>query len=380
MPIDLSQIKSHRNTQDAPRGNETQSILKKEIAWGSPFNDRRKESFYSELVILLSSGLDLKGALDIIIEEQRNPRVAKILQDIMKQIIHGASFSGAIQGKSDFGAYEYYSIRIGEESGRLMEVLQELANFFRKRIKQRKQLVSAFSYPAVIFLTAFGAVFFMMNFIVPLFADAFKRFNSELPALTLAVIRFSGFFRHWWWLLLLVMGSLVVFIGMFHKRPWYRQFMSGLLLKMPLLGSLIQKIYLARFCQSMALMAGAKTPLIQSLDLVGKMMGLYAFEQALKQIQNDIFHGKLLHQAMQKHKIFDPKMVSLIKVGEETNRLDTIFKRLHEQYSEETDHQTALLSTLLEPLLIILVGGMVALILIAMYLPMFRLGSSLMGT
>ena len=251
--------------------------------------------------------------------------------------------------------------------------------YYRKRLKQRKQMTSAFSYPLLIFITAFGAVFFMMNFIVPLFADAFMRFDTELPALTQSVISASQAFRDYWLLIPVFISIIIIAYRSFKDKEWFRKATSSLLLKLPVFGPLVRNIYLARFCQSMALMTGAKTPLVQALDLVSKMMGLYPFEIALRQIRKDLFHGKLLYEAMSRFSIFESRMVSLIKVGEETNKLDGIFKRLYEQYSEDTDHQTALMSSMLEPLLIVLIGGMVAVILIAMYLPMFKLGNSLMG-
>lgn len=383
MAIDLTQLASTKNPGNSHNKtvneSEKTSLLKKEFFVKKQLNDKRKEEFYSELVILLTSGLDLKGSLDIIIKEQRDARVKKLFTGISEQIIHGASFSDAIENGKEFSLHEFYSIRIGEESGRLMEVLQELSMYFRKRLKQHKQLVSAFSYPAVIFLTALFAVFFMMNFIVPMFADAFKRFNSDLPGLTLLIIKLSNGFRNWWWLGILLIVGIAVLLAIWRKKEWFRKMSATLLLRLPLFGPLFQKIYLARFCQSMALMTGAKTPLIQALNLVSQMMGLYPFEIALKKIQEDIYRGKMLYEAMEPFKVFEPRMVSLIKVGEETNRLDDIFKRLYEQYSEETDHQTALLSNMLEPLLIVLIGGLVAVILVAMYLPMFKLGGTIMG-
>ena len=381
MAIEIRQIKKAnvRKRSLGKKSGTKESFLKKDISFGKLLNDNRKEAFYSELVILLSSGLDLKASLDIIIQEQKNEKLKLVFSDIGDKILHGATLSEAIEKKKEFSPYEFFSLRIGEESGRMTEVLEELTHYFRKRVKQRKQLVSAFSYPILIFMTAFVAVFFMMNYIVPLFADAFKRFNSDLPALTQAVVTLSESFRKYWVLVPVFLLTIVIAYRSFKNKIWYRKASAYLLLKIPVLGPLMQKIYLARFCQSMALMTSARTPLIQSLDLVSKMMGLYPFEEALKKIQDDLYHGKLLHESMKQFSVFESRMVSLIKVGEETNRLDSIFKRLYEQYTEETDHQTALMSSLLEPLLIILVGGMVAVILIAMYLPMFKLGNSLMG-
>jgi type IV pilus assembly protein PilC len=374
MALDITQISKHQ----AQKTN-IESLWKKDFSFGKLFNDKRKEEFYAELVILITSGLDFKASLDIIIKEQSNLKLKELLKDIAEKILHGSSFSEAIENDKNFTVYEFFSLKIGEESGRLMEVMQELSLYYRKRLKQRKQMTSAFSYPLLIFITAFGAVFFMMNFIVPLFADAFMRFNSELPALTQSVINASKLFRDYWLILPISIGSIIITYRSFKDKEWFRKNTSRLMLKTPVFGPLLRKIYLARFCQSMALMTGAKTPLVQALNLVSKMMGLYPFEVALKEIQKDLFHGKLLYEAMLRFPIFESRMVSLIKVGEETNRLDGIFKRLYEQYSEDADHQTALMSSMLEPLLIVLIGGLVGVILVAMYLPMFKLGNSLMG-
>ncbi len=381
MAIDLSQIKNY-NQQVSPgklTSKEDLPFWKKEFSLGKILTDKIKEVFYSELVILMTSGLDLKLALDLIVQEEKKEKVKNIYNLISQKILHGSSLSEAVHHQPEFGQYEYYSIKIGEESGSIALVLEELSQYFRKKVKQKKQIISAISYPVMIFVTALGAVFFMMNFIVPLFADAFKRFNSDLPTLTKAVIYLSGLFRKYWFLLPISIGVIVVVVRIFRKEDWYRKYSALIILNMPVIGKLMQKIYLASFCQSMSLMTSAKTPLIQSLELVSKMIGLYPYEKALISIREGLYHGKLLNELMLDFPIFDSRMVSLIKVGEETNRLDSIFKRLYDQYTEETDHQTSVMSSLLEPMLIIVVGGMVALILVAMYLPMFKLGGSLMN-
>lgn len=382
MSLDLSKIKQNQTPKSKPRSRglkDKTPFWKKELHIGKVVNEKRKEEFYSELVILITSGLDLKAALDILIQEQKNERLKTVYETISDSIIHGASFSDAVQNVKDFSAYEYYSLKIGEESGRSVEVMEELTAFFQKKLKQKKLLVSALSYPLLIFFTAFVAVGFMMAYIVPLFADAFKRFNSDLPALTKNVIALSDGFRQYWMIIPVIIFMLVFVYQTFRNKTWFRKSQSLLVLNIPLFGPLMRKIYLARFCQSMALMTSAHTPLTQALDLVSRMMGLYPFEVALGSIRDDLFHGKLFHESLSKFPVFESRMVALIKVGEETNQLEKIFKRLYAQYTEEADHKTTLMSSMLEPLLIVLVGGMVAVILISMYLPMFRLGNSIMG-
>lgn len=380
MGIELSKInhskspsKSIEETVDSTKNNFTLKLF----PGSKKLKDSKKEEFYSEIFLLLQSGLDLKRSIEIFTNQQTEEQVKTIFSGIEELLIKGSSFSEALHSFPDITAYEYYSIKIGEESGQLSEVLSELSEFYLRKIKQQKQLVSAFTYPTVVLMTAIIAVVFMMNFIVPMFADAFKRFNADLPGLTQFIVNLSEGFRHYWWLLLLFLAGAGLGIWSLSKIAAVRQWVSEKVIHIPLFGILLQKIYLARFCQSMALMVTAKTPLIISLDLVGKMVGYHPLERVLKEISVEIFKGKMLHEAMVSKSIFDQRMVSLIRVGEETNRLDVIFKKLYEQYSSEADHRTTMMNAMLEPLLIVLVGILVAVILIAMYLPMFKIGNSM---
>jgi len=340
--------------------------------------DAKKEEFYSGVFLLLQSGLDLKQSIGIFTGQQTSEPVKTLFAGIGEKLIKGSSFSDALREFPDFSAYEYYSIQIGEESGQLQEVLSELANYYQRKIKQQKQMVNMFAYPSVILVTVIIVVGFMMNFIVPLFADAFKRFNTDLPALTLFILKVSNGFRHFWWMLLILLAGSGYVIYILQKIKNIRQWLSEKIIHIPLFGTLLEKIYLARFCQSMALMVTAHTPLIVSLDLVGKMVGYLPLENALKEVCDEIYRGKMLNEAMATRPLFDQRMISLIKVGEETNKLDVIFKKLYEQYSGEADQRTTMMNAMLEPILIILVGGLVAVILVAMYLPMFKIGNAMM--
>ncbi len=379
MGIKLSKIeKVKRVPKAATPAKKSTNSFDLEMSFGSKkLKDAKKEEFYSEVFLLLQSGLDLKRSIEIFTGQQTVENVKKLFEGIEERLVKGSSFSDALRQSSDFSAYEYYSIKIGEESGQLLEVLSELGSFYQRKMKQQKQLVSAFTYPTVILMTAVIAVGFMMNFIVPLFADAFKRFNADLPALTQFIVNLSEGFRHYWWLFLIIIVGAGLGIYSLQKIQEVRVWVSERIIQIPLFGILLQKIYLARFCQSMALMVTARTPLIVSLDLVGQMVGYLPLERALKEVSQEIYKGKMLNEAMASKPLFDQRMVSLIKVGEETNKLDVIFKKLYEQYSGEADHRTTMMNALLEPILIVVVGVLVAVILIAMYLPMFKIGNSM---
>lgn len=379
MGIEMSRIeKVKRPAKSVDAASKSTNTFDINLSFGTRLlKDTKKEEFYSEVFLLLQSGLDLKRSIEIFTNQQTVANVKNIFSGIEEKLVKGISFSEALQQYLDFSAYEYYSIKIGEESGQLLEILSELGNFYQRKMKQQKQLVSAFTYPTVILMTAIIAVGFMMNFIVPMFADAFKRFNSDLPGLTQFIVNLSADFIQYWWLMLIILAGTGLAIYSLQKIREVRVWISERIIHIPLFGILLQKIYLARFCQSMALMVTARTPLIVSLDLVGKMVGYLPLERALKEVSREIYKGKMLNEAMDSKPLFDQRMVSLIKVGEETNKLDIIFKKLYEQYSGEADHRTTMMNALLEPILIVVVGVLVAVILIAMYLPMFKIGNSM---
>ncbi|OFY33355.1 MAG: general secretion pathway protein GspF, partial [Bacteroidetes bacterium GWF2_38_335] len=275
-----------------------------------------------------------------------------------------------------FSAYEFHSLQIGEETGRVTEVLSELAKYFNKKIKQKRQLVSAFSYPVMTLFVAIAAVVFMMNFVVPMFMDIFKRFGGELPALTKLVVDTSrAFGQNIGWITFVIIAAVILMYTQ-RKQIWYRKAVSTIILKTPLFGDIINKVYLARFCQSMSLLISARTPIINAIELVRKMISFYPYEIALEKMQKDIMNGMSLHESMKQFPIFDKRTISLIKVAEEVNKLDSVFERLNKQYSEEVEHRVGVMSSFLEPVMIIFVGLFVAIILVSMYLPMFKLSTT----
>lgn len=382
MYIDIKSIKSQSKplitAKDDSLMTRVAGLLSKEInLLGKEMKDKKKESFYSELTILLSSGIDIRTALDIIVDEQKSETDRNIFMSIKNDIVAGLGMAEAINNSGRFSAYEFYSLRIGEESGRLKDVMADLSLYFSKKIKQRRQLTSALTYPTLIVVTALVAVIFMLNFIVPMFVDVFNRFNSEMPALTKNIIALSGFFKAYLGYIILGIIILVGFLFSVRKTEYYRAKSAVILLKLPLFGKIVQKIYLTRFCQSMALLLGTKTPMLRSLGLVKKMIGFYSFEKAIGVMEVDILHGKLLHQSMSQFKLFDTRIISLVRVAEEVNQLEVIFSKLNNQYNDELEHQIGMLSSLLEPAMIVIVGGLVSVILISMYLPLFQLSSSI---
>lgn len=380
MSIDIKNIKQTKRTKAKTQkeGSSVMDFLNRDISlFGSKISDKKKERFYSDLGILLSSGIDIKTSLELVVEDQKKDKDKTFFEKIKDNVLNGESLSEALLQSGKFSNYEYYSLKIGEESGQIINVLNELAQFFSKKIKQKRQLVSAFSYPIMVLVTAVVAVMFMMNFIVPMFEDVFKRFNGKLPYLTEVIIRISDVISAYAGYFFLILFSIIAFLFTQRKSNWYRNIASKIMMRMPIFGIIVKKIYLARFCQSMALLIASKTPMLRAIQLVHNMIGFYPFEKALEIIENDIMNGTSLNKSMRKFNIFDNRTISLVKVAEEVNQLDSIFERLSKQYSEELEHRIGMMSSLLEPLMIVFVGALVAVILIAMYLPLFQLSSSI---
>jgi type IV pilus assembly protein PilC len=374
--IDLNKINRTKKTGSSEGTKSSFDFLNKDIKlFGAAFNDKKKERFYSELCILFSAGVDIRSALELIETEQTKEKDRILFTSIKESIIAGNSLSKALQQTGLFTMYEYYSLQIGEESGRLTEVLTELSIFFTKKIQQKRQLTSALSYPAVVFFASFGAIFFMMKFVVPMFADVFKRFKGELPAFTKLIIRISDAFGNYSLYFIIFFIALTGFLISQREAVWFRKYGAKIILRTPIMKDMIAKIYLARFCQSMNLLISAKTPLVTAIELVKKMVGFYPIEISLETVQEDLLRGKPLHLSLSKFKIYNRRMISLIKVAEEVNQLDTMFSRLSKQYSDEVEHQTSILGSLIEPVMIIFLGVLVAVILVAMYLPLFQMSS-----
>lgn len=353
-----------------------EKFLKREIhLFGDPFNTKQKENFYTELSVLLDAGVSLKDGLLLIANAQKKQANKQLCKALVQAIVLGKSFAEAIRQKAVFSAYEYYSLKIGEETGNLKKVCCELGTYFRRRNEQRKNTLNALSYPVVVFLTALLAVLFMLSFVVPMFAEIFKQNKVELPALTKIVMAISeGIQTHFKGIIVLV---VLLFFGLkkVAKKRGFQKYAALLLLKVPVVGELFRKVYVGQFTQATALLVSAKIPVLQSVQLTKKMIDFYPMQVALQKIENRLLEGTVLSTCLAEHAIFDRKMIALMKVAEETNQNEFVFKRLTTQYNEDVQQQSKMLTTLLEPLIIVFLGIVVALVLIAMYMPMFQLST-----
>ncbi|MEM6342511.1 MAG: type II secretion system F family protein [Bacteroidota bacterium] len=359
---------------------ERQTIWDYEIRWGPILSIKERLYFYQQLGSLLASRLSLRECLGILEEQANNRRLAPILAEIQKGIARGKSFSEACrEQKKVFSAFEIQSIHMGEQSGRLREVLPKIAAYFERKHKLRRKLIQALTYPTTVILIAILVVAFMLGFVVPMFADIFQRFDAELPALTRYIMGLSdalGAYFGYIFPSLLAFGGLIYWMS---KQVVYRDIFGRLSLRLPLLGTLLHKLHLARSSYALAMLLEAKVHLDESLALCAQISTLSPLRKAFERTQESIIAGESFYHAISQEAIFPPVFKQMIKVGEQTACLPAMLNKLAQNMEEESEVGLSQLTTFMEPLLIVLIGGLVAIILIAMYLPMFELSNAMSG-
>ncbi|MFC5048376.1 type II secretion system F family protein [Aquimarina hainanensis] len=352
------------------------SILTQEITlFGNAFNTKKKEQWYAELSVLLKSGIDLRNGLELLSDTQKKEKDQKLMKFMLSQLVTGTPFSEILKHNKNFTDYEYYAIRIGEQTGELAQITLELSDFYKRKNELRREIVAALTYPVIVMCTAMIVIAFMLRYVVPMFVDIFKQNNVDLPGVTKGIINFSDFISiHG----VLLFGAIVVCIGVLFfvsKKQWYRKILGSVQLKIPILGNYFQKIYMAQFTQAISLLTSAKVPMVESIDLVKNMINFYPLQQGLYKTKQLILAGDALSASFAKSPIFDKKMIAMVRVAEETNQTEFIFQKLNEQYNQQVKYQSQVISNVLNPILTLFVGVIVGVILIAMYLPMFRLSS-----
>ena len=381
--IDISKYRKEKKGQKVvsggvkPSGFSLMELLSKDISFGSgALSDQKKENLFFELSTLLASGIDLKNSLDLVTMESLKDKHLGIYREIKLKVIAGASLSAAVNLSGKFSDYDFFSIQIGEETGSLDEVLKDLALFYKRKVEQRRKILSALTYPAIVLCTSAGAVFFMLRFVVPMFGDVFKRFGGKLPWMTEMVIRASALMGTMFLPSVLLLAALGYLLFYYRRHERFRDLSSRLVLRIPVLRELLLKIYLARFCNTMRLLISTKIPLLRAISMSRQTIGFYPMEVSLRKVEQDIMEGRSLHASLAAFPLYPAKMVQLVKVGEEINRLDHFFENIAEQYVQEVEYQTGTVSKLIEPLIIIFLGLVVGFILISMYLPMFQMSNS----
>ncbi|WP_299903219.1 type II secretion system F family protein [uncultured Aquimarina sp.] len=379
MGIDVSKLHKNSGLKKEKKTSSVSDFFNQELSFSKKIGAKEKEALYKDLSVLLNAGVDFKTSLEILANQQKKKHLKELILELKAKIVKGKSFYEALEDTGLFSSYEYFSIKIGEETKKLDIVLLELHKYFKRQIKLRKQIVSVITYPSFVLILTVGVLYFMLTYVVPMFKSVFNQFDGDLPPLTQKVIALSESFPTIFVGVLIVVITSVFLVKIYGKNDSFRNIKSKVILKIPFFGRLVKMVYLARYCQFLDLLLTSRTSLTESLEMVKKMIGFYPIESSIDPIRNDIIKGVPFAAAMKKHRIYEYKLISMVEVAEEINELDTMFSRLADEYDEEVEHKTKMIGVVLEPLIIIVIGLIVGLIMVAMYAPMFDLSKIING-
>ncbi len=340
--------------------------------------DKKKYLLFSQLHSLLGSGLSFSRAFDLLIQGEKKKKDAEVFRKVYQLILVGNEFWKSMELSESFADLDCGVIRIGEETGKIDQSLQFLSEYYRKKNEQRRMLVGALSYPIVIVVTAMLVLFFMITVVVPMFEQVYSRMGGSLPEITQFMLRISAQFPVFFTLTGLAILSLVTIKLLYGKTETYRRITSTILLRTPLIGHLVRTHYQAQFCKLLYLLVSSDVPLLRSLNMLESIIGFYPYSRSFARIAEGLQRGESFSENMEKFiDIYGNKLVTLIRVGEETNCLDKMLAAQANDITAELEHELKQLGNVLEPALILGVGGIVAFVLIAMYMPMFQLGQTI---
>jgi type IV pilus assembly protein PilC len=352
-------------------------VKKRRTSGGRSIKQKDIAIFTRQLATMMKAGVPLLQAFDIVGRGSTNPRLTKLLNDIRSDVETGTSLSSAFRKHPlHFDPLYCNLVEAGEAGGILEALLDRLAIYQEKTLAIKSKIKSALMYPVAVIVVAFIVLTVIMIFVIPSFEDVFKSFGGELPAPTQAVIWMSKFFVQWWWAIFgLLGGGLYFFFESWKRSEKMQMTMDRLLLKAPVFGDLITKSVLARWTRTLATMFAAGVPLVEALDSVGGASGNAVYQQATDQIQKDVSTGSALTTAMTTTGVFPSMVLQMASIGEESGSLDHMLSKAAEFYEEEVDEMVKGLSSLMEPFIIVILGTLIGGIVVAMYLPIFKLGA-----
>jgi type IV pilus assembly protein PilC len=351
-------------------------VKKRRASGGKAIKQKDIAVFTRQLATMMRAGVPLLQSFDIVARGSPNPRLTRLLNDIRQDVETGTSLSSSFRKHPMyFDALYCNLVEAGESGGILEALLDRLAMYQEKTVALKNKIKSALTYPIAVGVVAFIVVAVIMIFVVPAFEDVFKSFGADLPAPTLFIIAMSKFFVSYWWLIFGTLGGG----GYFFMQTWKRsekmqKTMDRLLLKVPVFGDLLYKSAIARWTRTLSTMFAAGVPLVEALDSVGGASGNAVFSEATEKIQRDVSTGAALTTSMQSTGIFPTMVLQMASIGEESGSLDHMLSKAAEFYEDEVDEAVKALSSLMEPIIIVVLGTIIGGIVVSMYLPIFKLG------
>lgn len=346
-------------------------------ASGSPVKPKDIAFFSRQMATMMKSGVPIVSALDIIASGHKNPRMKKLVDTIRTDIEGGSSMYEAVS-KHPVQFDELYRnlVRAGEGAGVLETVLDTVATYKENIEALKGKIKKALFYPIMVVVVAMLVSGIMLVFVVPQFEDVFKSFGAELPAFTQMVVNLSRFMVSWWWLIfLIVVGSAVGAIMAYKRSPKMQHAMDRFVLKVPVIGQIMHNSAIARFSRTTAVTFKAGVPLVEALGIVAGATGNTVYEEAVLRMRDDVSVGYPVNMSMKQTNLFPHMVIQMTGIGEEAGALDAMLFKVAEHYEQEVNNSVDALSSLLEPMIMVFIGTIVGGMVIAMYLPIFKLGA-----
>jgi type IV pilus assembly protein PilC len=379
--------KAVRGEMRASTENQVQALLRRQGVMSPKIKKRRMRSgrritpkdmsiFTRQLATMMKAGVPLLQAFDIVGRGNANPSVTKLLNDIRSDVETGTSLSSAFRKyPMHFDNLYCNLVEAGEAAGILEQLLDRLATYMEKTEAIKSKIKSALMYPIAVIVVAFVVITVIMLFVIPAFKQVFSSFGADLPAPTLFVIAVSEFFVSYWWLIFSVIGGgLYFFFQAWKRNEKMQMFMDRLMLKIPIFGPLVEKAVVARWTRTLSTMFAAGVPLVEALDSVGGASGNALYAQATEKIQQEVSTGTSLTAAMTNVSLFPTMVLQMCAIGEESGSIDHMLGKAADFYEAEVDDAVAGLSSLMEPIIIVILGTLIGGIVVSMYLPIFKLG------
>ena len=362
-PLSITQANAGMNKELKIPGMGAKKVKLKDLA-----------VFSRQFATMINSGLSLLRALSILTEQTESKELARVIGEVRNDIETGSSLSVGMAKHPDvFPPLMVNMCRAGEVGGFLDMVLLQIATNYEAEVKLKGKVKAAMTYPVVVFIIAILAVIGMLLFIVPVFVGLFAGFDAQLPAPTRFLVFLSGLMK---FMAPLGFVGFIVFMMVWPKvkrRDEVRNVLDPLKLKLPVFGLLFQKIALARFARNLGTMMKSGVPILQSLDIVASTTGNVVLERAIRDVQESVRQGEALAQPLTNHPVFPPMVVQMMSVGEDTGALDEMLHKISEFYDQEVEATTEALTALIEPLMIVTIGGIIGAMIVALYMPIFTL-------
>lgn len=336
----------------------------------------RKEDLavlYRQLATMIQSGLTLILSLEVIADQGRN-RMRKAVTEVHRRISRGeALWEAMARCGAGFSEVHIGLIRAGEQSGKLDEVLDRLATMEEREAALRGKVRSAMSYPVVIMTIAIGVLTFMMVFVVPNFIGIFKGLNADLPFLTQMLLGFVSFMGSWWYIPVGLILALGLGLRQWYRTPNGRRVMDSWVLRLPVVGKMTTNLLLGRLARSLTMLVGSGLPLLEALETSGQVAGNALYREAMAEVAQAVNRGESLAEGMRWTGRFPPFVTEMVRVGEQTGALEMMLEKVAEYYDRQAEEMASKMTAVLEPVLLLVVGGMVGFIVISLFMPMFSL-------